>query len=74
MNALEISQTYLQSLNDLLDLSLPNENYLIWESGPLAIRGVREARDIDLLVTKDLWKQLAAIYPVQGENIFCVTV
>lgn len=53
----------LPYLDELKQLNLPSKQYAIFGSGPLAIRGIREARDIDVLVKKDLWDSLAKIYP-----------
>jgi hypothetical protein len=41
-------------------LNLPIGQYIIFGSGPLAVHGIRDARDIDLFVTTDLYKQLEA--------------
>jgi len=53
----------LPYLDELKQLNLPSKQYAIFGSGPLAIRGIREARDLDILVKKDLWDSLAKIYP-----------
>ncbi|MHB8831313.1 MAG: hypothetical protein ACYC44_04335 [Patescibacteria group bacterium] len=53
----------LPYLDELKQLNLPSKQYAIFGSGPLAIRGIREARDVDVLVKKDLWDSLAKIYP-----------
>lgn len=42
---------------------------MIWGSGPLAIRAIRESKDIDLLVPKQLWNQLAQTYPASSEKM-----
>ena len=43
--------------------ALPRDDYAITTSGALAARGIREARDLDLIVTPRLWRALAARYP-----------
>lgn len=58
----KITQTYLDKLVKLEKLKLNKNQYLIWGSGPLAIRGIRSSRDIDIVVSKDLWKQLIIKY------------
>ena len=53
-----IKQSFVELLKSLEELNLPKNQYLIWGSGPLAIRGIRESRDIDLIVSKQLWDHL----------------
>lgn len=43
----------------LKELKLPFENYMVVSSGALAIRGIREAGDLDVIVTKELWNELS---------------
>jgi hypothetical protein len=59
-------KTFLKRLENVAKLNLPIDQYLIWGSGPLAIRGIREARDIDIIVTGDLWKKLIKKYEPVG--------
>jgi hypothetical protein len=63
-----IKQQFLEKLKELDALQLPREHYLIWGSGPLAIREIRLARDIDIVVSQELWKSLTQKYAVQGEK------
>lgn len=51
-------------LKELDSLNLPNDEYAVTSSGTLAVRGIREAADIDLIVTDKLWSELATKYPV----------
>jgi hypothetical protein len=39
-------------------LNLPKNSYIVFGSCPLAVAGLREARDIDLLVSKDVFLKL----------------
>lgn len=39
-------------------LGLPQYSYVVFGSCPMALAGIREANDIDLLVSKDLLEQL----------------
>lgn len=39
-------------------LNLPKNSYVVFGSCPLAIAGLREAKDIDLLVSRELFKKL----------------
>jgi hypothetical protein len=41
-------------------LDFPAGQYLVFGSGPLMVHGIRESRDIDLLVTSELYAQLKA--------------
>lgn len=49
-------------------LNLPLGQYAITGSGALGIRNLREINDIDLIVTLELWKSLAATYGVTDTN------
>ncbi len=53
-----------EALKDLKQLQLPVDKYAIVGSATLAIRGIREANDLDVIVTDDIWKQLVQEYPV----------
>ncbi|PJE72765.1 MAG: hypothetical protein COV00_03560 [Candidatus Tagabacteria bacterium CG10_big_fil_rev_8_21_14_0_10_40_13] len=44
-------------------LSLPVRQYAIYGSGPLAARGIREAKDLDVIVTDNLYQKLKEEYP-----------
>lgn len=63
----DIKRQFLGQLRELQDLHLPP--YLIWGSGPLAIRGLRKSHDIDLLVSKQAWNQLIKSYPPATEKM-----
>ena len=39
-------------------LNLPKNSYVVFGSCPLAVAGIREANDIDLLVSKDIFEKL----------------
>lgn len=53
----------MKYLLDKLDAyGLDKSSYVIFGSGPLGIRGIRESNDIDLIVTKDLFDSLFAKY------------
>lgn len=40
------------------ELHLPVGHYAIFGSGPICIRGLRECRDIDIIVTAELFRKL----------------
>lgn len=49
-------------LNQFKKLKLPLNQYAIYGSGPIAIRGLREARDLDVVVKDELYKKLLRKY------------
>ncbi len=49
-------------LEELDSLSLPVNEYIIAGSGPMGIRGIRDIKDLDLVVSDELWKRLAGKY------------
>ena len=55
-------------LKELDKLNLPKDEYIIFGSGPIAIRKIREADDIDIVVTPALWKKLVKIYEPNAQN------
>lgn len=57
-------------LRELKDLNLPLGEYVIISSGPLAIRGIRECSDLDILVTKKLFDQFAKNHEVVIKDNF----
>ncbi len=59
----------MRYLNELKELNLPKGQYAIFGSGPLAIRGLRESRDVDLIVKLDLWNDLSNKYEKEGKGI-----
>lgn len=51
--------------SQLKKLDLPKDQFVVVGSGPLAIRGIREAKDLDIIVTGSLWDELAKKHPVE---------
>jgi hypothetical protein len=49
-------------LEKLHSLRLPLGHYVVTGSGPLAVRELREANDIDIQVDDELWAQLESVY------------
>lgn len=64
-------------LKKLARLDLPESEYAIFGSGPLAIRGLKEANDLDIVVSNELFNTLAEKYgqkvpgkiEIEGEDI-----
>lgn len=48
----------IKHLDELEDLNLPKDQYVIFGSGPLAVRGLRVNHDLDILVTDKIWDLL----------------
>jgi hypothetical protein len=40
------------------DQNFPQDSYVVFGSGPMAVAGIREVNDIDLYVSKELFKEL----------------
>ncbi len=59
-------KVFLKQLDSLKKLSLPTGQWAICGSGPLAIRCIRAARDVDIIVKMPLWKELKKKYPIEG--------
>lgn len=57
-----------QFLGELAKLNLPIDQYVVVSSGSLAVRGIRDARDLDVIVADKLWHQLSQQYPVIQEG------
>lgn len=53
----------LDYIDELKALKLPAGQYAIFGSGPLAVRDLRDAGDIDIIVTQEIWDKLAKKYP-----------
>ncbi len=55
-------------LNELAALNLPQNEYVVIGSGPLAVRNLREAQDLDILASDSLWKDLSKKYPITPQK------
>jgi len=58
-----------KQLNELKKLNLQKEEYAIFGSGPLAIRGIRESQDIDIIVKPRLWNKLSKKYSKENDKL-----
>lgn len=65
-----------EQLSSLKKLELPRDQFIVAGSMPLAIRGIRSAKDIDMIVTPVLWDILSAKYNTKpnkwGVETFCL--
>lgn len=60
-------------LHELDRLALPPDLFAVFGSGPLAVRGIRESHDLDIIVLPEAWEQLARRYhPARDAAIFQV--
>jgi len=61
-------------LSQLKKLRLPPDQFAIFGSGPLAVRGIRESKDLDIIAKKSLWDELAQQYPPLPEKPYCIRI
>ena len=59
----------MKYLDELKRLDFPIDKFAIFGSGPLAIRGLREIDDLDIIVKPDLWNVLRKKYLIRNEKI-----
>ncbi len=50
--------------NELKLLNLPPGKFAIFGSGPMAVRGIRNSADLDIIVKQDLWQALVIKFPL----------
>lgn len=60
---------YEELLEEVKTLNLDIKEYAVFGSGPLAVRGLRESNDIDIIVTEKLWENLEKQNDVQDDRI-----
>lgn len=65
--------SFISKLEKLKALDLPRDQFVVVGSGPLAVRGLRESNDVDVIVTRSLWDVLKNKYSV-GTNEMGVDV
>jgi hypothetical protein len=53
-----------EHIQNIRSLKLPNGQYVVVSSGTLALHGIRDAKDIDLIVKPELWNKLSKKYEV----------
>lgn len=59
----------MKYLDELKKLNLPKDKFAVFGSGPMAIRGIRETNDVDIVVKQDLWKEIVKKHPMIKENL-----
>lgn len=55
-------------LKKLKKLNLPREKFTVCGSGPMGIRGIRKIKDLDIIVSENLWQELIKKYPTVGSG------
>jgi hypothetical protein len=60
--------SFKSDLQELKKLNLPASDFCIVGSGTLAIKGIRDTKDLDVIVTNKLWNDLLAKYESEVEN------
>ncbi len=64
----------MKYFEELKKLELPKDMFAVFGSGPLAIRGLRENKDIDLIVKKELCNKLIKEHEVKDSNGECISI
>ena len=64
----------MQFLEQLKALNLPTDKFAIFGSGPMAIRSIRETRDLDIIVTPDLWEILSKEHAASPDKFGCIQI
>lgn len=59
----------MKYLIELKRLKLPKDMFAIFGSGPLAIRNLRENRDLDIIVKSELWDKLKDMHPLKKKDV-----
>jgi hypothetical protein len=65
-------------IEEVKKLNFPVDQYVIVGSGPMAVRGLKEAHDVDIVVTQELfekckangWKNILWTYPEKIGQIY----
>lgn len=58
----------MKHIEELKKLKLPMDEFAITSSGPMAIRGLRENKDIDIIVKPKLWEGLKSQFPISNDD------
>lgn len=60
---------FQKQFENLKKLNLPTDQFVVVSSGALSIRGIRDSKDIDIIVTETLWDDMIKKHPT-GINSF----
>lgn len=59
---MQINKDIKRLLKKFRELKPPLNQYAIFGAGPMTIRGIRKSKDLDVIVTDDLYKKLLKRY------------
>lgn len=62
----------MNHIDSLKKLNLPKDKFAIFGSGPLAVREIRDTRDLDIIVKPELWNDLAKKYTLKKHNLIVI--
>lgn len=62
-------RSFEKLLAELKKLNLPRDEFAVFGSGPLAIKGIRDSEDLDIIAKPNLWKWLIRKYPREKDNL-----
>lgn len=65
-------EKFREMLRGLDELGLSRDEFAIFGSGPMGIRGIRESSDVDIIVRPDVWDRLCEKY--EREKDFLIRV
>jgi len=57
-----MNKEFKELLNNFKKLNLPDNEYAIFGSGPMAVRGIRSTYDLDVFITNNLYQELTKKY------------
>lgn len=63
-----ITEGVSRLLDELRALPLPAGKFAVFGSGPMGVRGLRDMRDVDVIVAPDLFAELGSRYPVEDHD------
>lgn len=58
-----MDKKFKKLLGEFRALNLPDGEYAIYGSGPMAVRGIKSTEDLDVIVTEPLYQELKGKYP-----------
>lgn len=61
-------ESFEKNIEDLRKLDLPREKFAVFGSGPMAVHGIRDSADLDIIVLPELWNELSKKYPAKDER------
>jgi hypothetical protein len=61
-------------LSQLNKLDLPPDSFALFGSAPMAVRGIRESKDLDVIIRMATWRKLAQKHPPQSQKPHCIKI